>query len=130
MTTTELVSALLTPFLDPASRTWWGSLLVTAAVAAAFWWYHRPDWRLARMWRALRHPSSMLDIQLLLGRQLLGLLYAAPAVGGAWLLATHMVRRMDAAFGVPSTPELPDWVVSLTFSLVLFVCWDASRWVC
>jgi Fe(3+) dicitrate transport protein len=128
VTTTELAAALLAPFLDPASRTWWGSLLVSAVIAGVFWMRVRPDWRLSGALAALRHPSSVLDVQLLLGRQLLGLLTTSTAVGAAWLLATHAVRRLDAAFGIPAPPPLSDLTVSILFSLVLFVCWDASRW--
>ncbi len=129
MTTTELAATLLAPFLDPASRTWWGSLLVSAAVAAIFWWRRRPDWRLSRLARLLLHPSSVLDIQLLLGGQLLGMLFTTSAVAASWLLATHAVRRLDALLGVPDPPALPDLAVSVLFSLTLFVCWDASRWL-
>jgi Fe(3+) dicitrate transport protein len=129
VTTTELAATLLAPFLDPASRTWWGSLLVSAAVAAIFWWRRRPDWRLSRLARLLLHPSSVLDIQLLLGGQLLGMLFTTSAVAASWLLATHAVRRLDALLGVPDPPALPDLAVSVLFSLTLFVCWDASRWL-
>lgn len=129
MTTTELIATLCSPFLDPASRTWWGSLAVAALVSAGFWVWKRPRWRVSSALAALRHPSSVLDVQLLLGRQLIGLLFSTTAVGAAWLLATHAVRRMDAAFGIPDPLPLSDLTVSVLFSLTLFVCWDASRWV-
>ncbi|MCO4745295.1 MAG: TonB-dependent receptor [Proteobacteria bacterium] len=79
--------------------------------------------------RTLRHRSTALDIQLLLGRQLLGLLWGGGALVGSFWLASHGVRWLDAAFGRPTTPTLDVFWVGLLYSAVLFVAWDASRFV-
>jgi len=121
-----LIEALSQPFLDPVSRTWWGGLAITAALAAAWAGPHRGR-RLLAGAALLRHRSCGLDLQMFLGRQLLRLLFGAPAAAGAWLLATRLVRWLDGAVGAPPTPELPAVVVSAVYSLALFIAWDASR---
>ncbi|MFT4627590.1 MAG: Fe(3+) dicitrate transport protein, partial [Myxococcota bacterium] len=121
------LGALLTPFVDPASRTWWGALLVAAVIGAVVQrWRGEP--LLAGAWARWTSPSSRLDVQLLVGRQLLRALGAWPALVGSWYLATHLVRRLDALVGRPEV-VLPEAVVPGLYALTLFVAWDASRYV-
>ncbi len=122
-----VLGALAEPLVDPGSRTWWGSLVLAAVVAGLWAWRHRPGWTWAGAWAALRHPSSVLDLQLALGRQLLGLLTAGAGLGAVWTLATWLVRGLDGWLGVPVTPDWSPWAVTALYSAVLFVAWDASR---
>ena len=122
MTTTEALRALLdslaVPLVDPASRTWWPALLVAFLLIAGL--------RRRLLLDALRHPSTRLDVQLLLGRRLLRTLRGGVGLGGAWLIATHAVRRLDAWFG-PQDVAVPTALAVGLYTLVLFVAWDASR---
>lgn len=127
-----LVDALLGPFLDPGSRTFWGGWVSFALVALGLaarrggGWAERVDAVFPRA--AWRHPSTRLDLQLLLGRQLLRVLGAVPALAGGWYLATWVVRGLDATLGVPSLP-VPPAAVPWLYTVALFVAWDASRYV-
>ena len=125
MTTTEALSSvgtsLLVPLTDPASRIWWPALLASLVVIAVF--------NRTPLLVALKHPSTRLDVQLYLGRRLLWTLRGAMGLGGAWLLATHAVRGLDARFGVLEAPDWPAWLVVGLYTAVLFVGWDFSRFV-
>ena len=123
-----LIDMLLVPFVDPLSRTWWGSLLVTMAVVAGFWWWFRPKWQWSSVRGFLRHPSVWLDVQLCVGRQALAVLWGSSLLALGWLGATHGVRWLDHTLGVPSL-QWPQWLVTLLYSTTLFVVWDASRWI-
>lgn len=123
-----LLDALLAPFLDPLSRTWWPALLASGAIALGWWAWRRPRWTLAGARRVLTHPSTALDVQLLLGRQLLGLLPLGVGAGGAWLLASHGVRLLDRHLGRPDL-QAPAWLATLATTLALFLAWDASRFL-
>ena len=108
----DVVTAFLEPFTDPVSRTWWGALLAMVGITAI--WLRiqaEPFLGWARLGKIFRSPSSMLDVQMLLGRQLLRLLIAGPTVATGWLIATHLVRRLDAWIGVPATPGLDQSMV-------------------
>ncbi len=124
---------LAAPFTDPLSRTWWGALVPTVLVAAAYHARRSAAGGLrGRLSLVLRHPSTRLDLQLLLGRQLLALLRGSAGLGMAWLLATHGVRRLDSLVGRPESAVLdavPDGVLALAYTLALFVAWDASRFL-
>ena len=113
-------ASLLAPFADPASRTFWPGLVAFAVIA--MWLGRRP------LLDALKHRSTALDVQLYIGRRLLMVLRGTPAVAGAWLLATHGVRWLDGHLEAPSL-AWPAWLVTATFSITLFIAWDASRWV-
>ncbi|MCB9675353.1 MAG: sterol desaturase family protein [Alphaproteobacteria bacterium] len=76
---------------------------------------------------AFGHRSSRLDVQLLLGRQLLRAVGALPALLSSFWLATQLVFALDRV----ATPHLaaPSWLVTAAYTLALFVAWDASRYV-
>ncbi|TNE91071.1 MAG: TonB-dependent receptor [Deltaproteobacteria bacterium] len=119
------MDALLGPFMDPGSRTFWGGLVASAAVAGAVWLsggHASPG----RFLAALRHRSTWLDVQLYVGRRLLGLALAGATTGAAFALATHGVRRIDALLGRPELSADPTVIVAL-YSVCLFVAWDLSR---
>ncbi|MEY3213718.1 MAG: hypothetical protein RIT28_4199, partial [Pseudomonadota bacterium] len=122
-----LASLLLAPFLDAGSRTFWPGLVLTALVAA--WLTRRQPWSVS--WRHLqalaRHPSTRLDVQLLLARQLLRGLRGAASVGGAFAVAAWIVLRLDHTFGAPTPLPLSPALLAVLYSLTLFIAWDASR---
>ncbi|MCP4809688.1 MAG: TonB-dependent receptor [Proteobacteria bacterium] len=117
----RVAESLLAPLVDPASRTFWPGLLAFAVVALLI--------GRKSLLASLTHRSSRLDLQLYIGRQLLVVLRGAPEVAGAWLVATHLVRFLDGHFGAPEPIAWPAWLVTATFSVTLFVVWDASRWL-
>ncbi|MCA9488641.1 MAG: sterol desaturase family protein [Myxococcales bacterium] len=113
---------LLQPFLDPGSRTYFAALLVSGALALLL---TRPGWTgLRAAAAAFLTPSSRLDVQLLLARQLVRLAFLGPTVGGAWWVANRVVGALDM-LGRPALPTLP--LAGLAYTIVLFVLWDASR---
>lgn len=116
---TELARALLDPFLDPASRTWWPALVSGAVVAWALGGLGLARWTTA---------SGRVDLQLLVVRQLLGALGWAPRLGSAAGWAIGTVAALDALADRP-TLTLPPGVLAAAYSLALFVAWDASRWL-
>lgn len=124
---------LLQPFVDPGSRTYWGSLLVAAGLALAIGAVQRARGRTGTapsLVQTLRHPSTWLDLQLLVGRQLLRGLGVLPVLGGGLWLARTLVRAADAQLGIPTGFEgVPPWIVMVGYTLTLFVVWDASRYV-
>ncbi len=120
-------AALLEPFADPGSRTWWGGLVVAAAVALVVH-ASRGEVSPSRAVAVLLHRSSRLDLQLFLGRQLLRALGWLPVLGGGWWLATRLVRGLDGVLGAP----VLGWsnaAVTAAYTLVLFVAWDLSRYL-
>ncbi len=119
----RLAEALLQPFLDPEDRTFWVGLVLAMAIAIP--WHLRHG---GFSWRDLWSRSSLLDVQLLIARQLVATLGWLPVVGGAAWLATHGVRRLDGWFGAPDLGWSP-WVVTGLYTLALFVAWDLSRYV-
>ena len=126
----NLLEALLQPFVDPASRTWWGSLLAMILLTGAWLRLQRePFMGWAKLMDLFRHRSSRLDVQLLFGRQLIRLLFWAPSAAAAWLLATHLTRRMDAQWGVPDPVAWSSTTIVLVYSVSLFVVWDLSRFI-
>ncbi len=119
-----LLATLVDPFLDPTSRTWWGGFVAFVVVGFL---YARPGWA----WRArevVRHKSTVLDLQLLIGGQLLRALVGVPVVATAWTLATHGVRWLDGTFGAPAL-DAPTWAVTLGYTAVLFLLGDLSRFL-
>ena len=125
-----LLAALLEPFSEPSSRTWWGGLAFTGLIALGYWAGVRPPtWTRRTLADGLLHPSTGLDLQLYLGRQLLRLLVGTPSLITGWALATHGVRWLDGAIGPPPALGWPGWVGSVVYTLALFIAWDASRFV-
>ncbi len=120
-------AVVLQPFVDPASRTWWVGLLCALGIAAV-----APRLGIGPSMRRTAalfvHPSSRLDVQLLASRQLLVALGVLPAIGGGLWLATHLVRWLDAALGVPELAPPPVGVTGL-YTVATFVAWDLSRYV-
>lgn len=125
-----LLEGLLDPFSNPLSRTYWFGLLLTVVLTALYYYWVRPrTWTTGRFMELLKHPSTTLDVQLMLGRQLLRMLVGMPSLISGWLVATRGVRWMDRAVGVPEVPALSSGLAALGYTVVLFVSWDLSRFV-
>lgn len=126
----SLFFELVSPFVDPLSRTHWFGLLLFALVGTIYLLRQEKSQSLSdRIWGAIRHPSSLLDVQLLFGRQLLGLMLTGPTVFSAWWVSTKFVRWLDKTFGMPQTFDWSDSFVALFYSVSLFVVWDFSRYM-
>jgi len=127
-----VVQFVLQPFLDPGSRTWWLALIVAVVVAGIFHLVKRGN--LAGLPAAVfprevyGHRSNLLDVQLVLGRQLLAFFIASVALFGSWDLATHLGRWLNGTFGIVELGA-PPLAASIAYALTLFVVWDASRFV-
>jgi sterol desaturase/sphingolipid hydroxylase (fatty acid hydroxylase superfamily) len=125
----SILPELVAPFVDPLSRTHWFGLLLFALVGLIYLSRQKKlTGSFRRIWVALRHPSSLLDIQLLFGRQLLGVFLTGPTVFSAWWVSTKLVRRLDKTFGVPETLDLSESFIAVLYSVSLFVVWDFSRY--
>ncbi|MDP6933333.1 MAG: hypothetical protein QGG40_10475, partial [Myxococcota bacterium] len=125
----SVLVSFLEPLMDPASRTWWGSLLAALLLTTLFAWKVRPGWTWSSVRSVILHPSTGLDLQLFVSQQLLRLLLGAPSVATGWWLATHGVRWLDAHLGRPMSPDLSPLVVTVTYTMVLFLAWDLSRFL-
>ena len=126
----QLGEVLAEPFLDPLSRTYWVGLLAFLVVAAVIAFRDRKEPAGPRSLRqALKHPSSQLDFQLFVGRQLLRALGLVPIVATGWWVATHGVLWMDANWGRVTPPEWSALSVAILYSATLFIVWDLSRFL-
>jgi len=126
-----LVEALIEPFVDPASRTVWFAWLLPVVLAVAVRWRATGRWSLSSLFGrdAWGHRSTVLDLQLLLGRQLLQAAGLSVAVASAHGLATWLVLSLDATLGRPALAGPALWAFVALFPVVLFVAWDLSRYV-
>ena len=134
----RVASALLKPatFLyDPSKRVFWGYLLVALLIAALVLVVReRKQWR-SRLYEQLLsprvwlHPSSLLDMKLMLAKSLVRALLFAPWLISSYGLAVAVVRLANGQFG-PAEPTAlaPTWI-ALFYTLVLFVSSDASRYL-
>ncbi len=124
----SVVGVLVQPFTNPLSRTFWPGLL-SALILTVFagWMAGKPRAALLALLQPLSHPSARLDLQLLLSRQLLRLIPGGAGLSLTYSLSTHGVRLLDGQFGPPPEMQLPAWLITTVYSMVLFLAWDASR---
>ena len=126
----SLWTVLSEPFLNPQSRTYFVGLLAFLGVAAVVALRKSPKAQQQTGLRAaVRHPSTLLDVQLLLGRQMLRAVVGVPTLASGWFIATRGVRWLDHTLGVPATPDLPPLGIAALYTLTLFVVWDLSRFL-
>lgn len=91
--------------------------------------------RAARSVRALisprvwLHPSTRLDVKLIFAKPLIHALLFAPWLFSALALARFLVTVMDRYLGIPSPLQWASWQVSALYTVVLFLAWDASRYL-
>lgn len=122
---------LLVPLVNPGSRTFVPFLVLAMLIACVFHRVkgHEGGWRAALGVGLWRHASSILDAQLFVARQLLRVLGIVPVIGGTVWLAVKVSTTLDSAFGIPQLETPSPWVLTLGYSLVLFVLWDLSRFI-
>lgn len=115
---------LAEPILSVSARTYWVCLLVSAAIALLV--YGMAGVR--RLPALLLSRSSLLDLQLLLARQLLRAAGLLPMLVGATAIAVSVARTFGRAFGTPQLASIvPSWIVVASYAVVFLVAWDASR---
>lgn len=127
----------LLAFLDPEKRVFWPFLLSAAAIALAVAWLQAPADRrrpaaLARWLLAPAiwwHPSSRLDLRLLLARAVLRALLVAPWMVSAVAVARWVTLRLDGLLGADRVEALPGPAVTALYTLALFIGWDLSRYL-
>jgi sterol desaturase/sphingolipid hydroxylase (fatty acid hydroxylase superfamily) len=124
---TEVLRTLLAPFTDPGSRTWAPGLLVAGLVLVGWGRLRGEGWARALGLHAWRSRSAVLDLQLLAARQLLALLGVIPRLGASVALAAGVARGLGAV----ARPDARAWspLHGVILSIVLFVAWDASRFL-
>jgi sterol desaturase/sphingolipid hydroxylase (fatty acid hydroxylase superfamily) len=130
-------AAALAAVASPDKRVFWPFLLSALAIAwatrasqapagqrhpgAVLRWLFSP-----RVWW---HPSSRMDLRLMLLRGALRALLVAPWMVSALALAKAVVLALDAAFGAGRVTALPGWAVTTAYTLTAFVAWDFSRYL-
>ncbi len=118
--------------LDPSARTYWLFLLaaaLTAVVVLALQRARGQSVALAEVPRRWLHRSARVDYGLILVKPLLAAIVVLPAGLSAWGLAVALVRQLDRWLGVPDAPAVPALMIAAIYTIVLFVLWDASRYI-
>ena len=134
----QLISAIYKPltFLgDPSKRIFWVYLLTSITFAVIlfiyrkrrFWWvYLRQNLFSSQIWC---HPSSILDIKLILCKSLLRTFLFAPWLLSSYGLTIGVFRLANNYFG-PSNPTfLSPTVITLLYTICLFTISDLSRYL-
>lgn len=124
-------------FLDPRDRIFLPCLVASLLVAAVV--LLRARRRRGGALRFLRrslvdprlwlHPSARLDYKLLVANALIRAVIVAPLGLSAYASALAVVGALDGALGVPAPSTWPAWLVTLVYTLTLFVAWDFSRYL-
>lgn len=79
-----------------------------------------------RLWL---HPSTRLDLKLIFTKPVVHALLFAPWLFTSLTLARLVVTQLDRHLGSPSPLLWPAWQVTALYTLVLFLAWDASRYL-
>lgn len=118
---------------SPDQRLFWPFLAGALAIALVFLFVTgRRDLRSAlglmspRVWL---HRSSLLDYQLLFAKPVVKALLFTPWMFSTFAVASSVTQALDGWRGVPERSGWQQWQISLAYTLVLFVCWDASRYL-
>ncbi len=132
------LSALLKPatFLhDPSKRIFWGYLLFGLLIAAGVLvLQERKRWASAlyeqllspRVWL---HPSSLLDMKLMLAKSLVRALLFVPWLISSYGLAFGVVKFINGQFGQADSTSLSGLTITLLYTAVLFLSSDFSRYL-
>lgn len=124
----EVVSTPVSMLTDPSERLFWGYLAVAAVIALSV----GPGRGGERIHAGIRRwfgPSSRLDLKLLLTNAAIRAVGALVWTASAFGFALWIVARLDARFGPDGIAGAPAPVVVATYTLVLFVAWDLSRYL-
>ena len=133
-----LISAILKPatFLyDPSKRVFWGYLIVALVIAGLVLVVRdRRQWRFRlyeqllspRLWL---HPSSLLDMKLMVTKSVVRALLFAPWLLSSYGVALAVLRLANGQLGVAHPTTLsPSWI-ALLYTVVLFMSSDGSRYL-
>jgi sterol desaturase/sphingolipid hydroxylase (fatty acid hydroxylase superfamily) len=118
-------------FLDPNQRLYWPYLLgaLLLAIAAG---KHSSLWSLAA-WPFRRcvwlHRSTFLDLKLMFFKAPLMTLLFVPVAKSTFFLALWLVKQLDVISSVPERNMLSDNTIRILYTVVLFLCWDLSRFL-
>jgi sterol desaturase/sphingolipid hydroxylase (fatty acid hydroxylase superfamily) len=128
-------SALLSPLAYPVSadqRLFWpflaGALVVAVCALVVTGGLNRRALLGLFSPRVWLHRSSRLDYQLLFAKPVIRALCFAPWMFGAFEIARSVTAALDGARGIPARSAWPQWQIGLAYTVVLFLCWDASRY--
>ncbi|MFT6146507.1 MAG: sterol desaturase/sphingolipid hydroxylase (fatty acid hydroxylase superfamily) [Myxococcota bacterium] len=122
----DVLWTLADPLLNTSARTYWVCLLVSAAVALVVFGVGG----VRRLPGILSSRSSLLDVQLLLARQLLGAVGMVPVLIGGTAIAVAVARSLGGGLGTPQLAMIvPSWMVAISYAVAFFVAWDASRFL-
>jgi sterol desaturase/sphingolipid hydroxylase (fatty acid hydroxylase superfamily) len=128
-------------FSDPGERFHWIFLVGAACLAARFYAQSlrsrsRSRPRSARHVLAFlvpvrlwKHPSSLLDLKLVLAMALFRALLAFPWGLSAYSVALWEVAVLDRVVGIPAQSTWPPPLITAVYTLTLFLVWDLSRFV-
>ena len=125
----------ITFLFDPSKRIYWGYLLTSLLFAIIFLVYgRRKDWVSylrqnlfsTHIWL---HPSSLLDIKLMVTKSLVKSFLFAPWLLSSYGLAIAVVRSANAIFGVAPTSSLSPLSITIIYTACLFVLSDFSRYL-
>lgn len=116
--------------LDPAARTHWVYLLSSAAIVVGLGCTRQVGHVSPRaVWRRWTGASARVDALLILLRPLFFAFWAVPWALTAHGIAVFLVRRADHLLGRPEWFHISPWMVTVAYTLTLFVAWDLSRYL-
>lgn len=131
-----LQAALREPYAvitDPANRVYapfvLGSLVIGFGV---LWWQRRSGAVAARGLLAPKvwwHASSRMDAKLLVLKAFLRPLLFAPIALSAYGIAVWVFTELTARYGDAGPSSLSRFEITMLYTVVLFVSWDASRYL-
>ncbi|RLB55986.1 MAG: sterol desaturase family protein [Deltaproteobacteria bacterium] len=121
--------------VDPARRIFLPGLAVTLVLAVAVTMHtHRSEGFTGALRRCFTkrvwlHGSSRLDVKLIFANSFFRLILVVPFGVTAFGLANGVVTWLDGVRGIPNGSGWSDLTVAGVYTVVLFVCWDLSRYV-
>ena len=134
----RLISVILKPatFLhDPSKRVFWGYLLASFLIAGiALIYRERKRWP-RRLYEQLLspqlwlHPSSLLDMKLMIVKSLVRASLFIPWLVSSYGLAVGVVRFANGQFGLAGPTSLSESTITILYTVILFVSSDFSRYL-
>lgn len=124
------VSGIVT---DPSERAFWPFLIISLIIgAAALAWRYRSSRAIARDLLSPRiwlHRSALMDYRLVVLKAVIQVLLLAPLALSALAIAVAAVGQLTSWFGEPTASSLSALQITAIYTVVLFVAWDASRYL-
>ncbi len=132
------IAAPLQSFADPGQRLFWLALIGSLVLALFVFVMTRPRGRPIRgsdflaflfprdVWL---HPSALMDVRLMFAKAALRTVFVAPWAVSAYGLAVATASILNHHFGLADDSTWPSVWVTTVYTVVLFVAWDASRYL-